>query len=98
MKEKTYLLRQINFGKKGELSREITEALIKKIGKTGFSKLIRDLLTSEYSTKKEFKQAKINRIIERRKNLKNQIPLISKELLDLEKQLGKLGYKLKGLE
>jgi hypothetical protein len=78
--------------KKGELEYYIIEQLEKK--KVDFSKLIRNLLISEFSNKKEFKDAKINRILNERKNLKSKIPKISNELINLEKQLNKLGYKL----
>jgi len=95
---KEYLKRDINFGKKGEISREIAETLIKESGKTGFSNMVRKALIACYLNKKEFNHIKINKLLYERKELKSKIPKISKKLQITEKQLNKLGYKLKGLE
>ncbi len=81
---------------KGDIAYNIVEELEKK--KIDFSELMRRLLISEFVNKKEFKQAKINRLLSQRKELKSQIPKISDELKIKEKQLKRLGYELKDLE
>ena len=77
---------------RNDLAFGIVEELEKR--KVDFSKLIRSLLVSEFSNKKEFKEAKIKRLLNQRKELQKKIPEISKQLLNNEKQLNKLGYDL----
>lgn len=98
MSKNKYLRTSINFGKKGELSRELAEKLIKEVGKIGFSNVVRKALIACYLNKKEFRDVKINKLLYERKELKSQVPKISKQLQEKEKQLNKLGYKLKDLE
>ena len=98
MAREKYLLKKINFGKKGEKSRELAEILLNKCGKTGFSKVVRNALVAFYSNDKEYSEFKTNMLLSKRKELKLKIPKISEELQINEKQLNKLGYKLKELE
>lgn len=98
MTRKKYLLKKVNFGKKGDLSREIAEQVLKKSGKTGFSKVVREALVTHFSTRKEFNDAKICALLNERKKLKKKVPEISKQLQKNEKELNKLGYKLDELE
>ncbi|HEY0089697.1 MAG TPA: hypothetical protein VGB37_12695 [Candidatus Lokiarchaeia archaeon] len=94
MVKKHYLIKAINFGKKGELAREIVEHLEKKVGKSKLSKHIRNSVIAYFSTNKEFNQMKINQLLNERKELQSQIPNISNMLLDNERKLNELGYKL----
>ena len=98
MARQKYLLKKVSFGKKGDLAREIAESIIKKVGKTGFSKEVRNALIAYFSTNKEFNQVKIKQLLYERKELKKKIPEISKQLILNEKDLNKLGYKLDELE
>lgn len=81
---------------KGDIEYNIIEELEKK--KINISELIRRLLVSEYIDKPEFKQAKIKRMLNQRKEKKKEIKGISEDLLKYEEELNKLGYELKGLE
>jgi hypothetical protein len=94
MAKQKYFVTSINFGKKGELSREIIEQLLKKVGKIGLSKEIRNAVVFYFSNNKNFNEAKINQLINQRKEIKARIPEISRQLEDNEKSLNKLGFKL----
>jgi len=94
MVKQKYFVTSINFGKKGDLSREIIEQLLKKVGKTGLSKEIRNAVVFYFSNNKDFNEAKIAQLINQRKDIKKQIPEISRQLLENEKSLNKLGFKL----
>ena len=78
---------------RNEMAYGIIEELEKR--KVDFSKLIKNLLVSEFINKKEFKTAKIKRLLNQRKELQKKVPEISNQLQDNEKKLNKLGYKLK---
>ena len=97
-KQEKYLNRNINFGRKGEISREIVEAIIKRKGNWGLSEEIRRALIFTFSNDKFFTQDKINKILERRKRNLQQVHELSKQLDKDEEELNKLGYKLKELE
>lgn len=77
---------------RNDLAYGIIEEMEKK--KLDFSKVIRNLLVSEFSNKKEFKKAKINRLLNSRKELNKKIQEISGQLRENEKQLNKLGHEL----
>ena len=94
MTNKKYLIKSINFGKKGELSREIIEVLEKRAGKIGLSKEIKRAIVFYFMDDKQFNEIKIKKLLHERKELSLQIPEISKELQYNEKKLNKLGYKL----
>ena len=78
--------------KKDDIVYQIIEEFEKK--KIDFSKLMRDLLLSEFSGNEEFRQIKIKRLLFDRKNIKEKIKKISKELIDNEEELNNLGYSL----
>jgi hypothetical protein len=94
MTKKKYLIKAINFGKKGEKARELIEELEKKIGKTELSKQIRNAVIAFFSREEEFNPVKIKHLLLERKELQKKIPKISKKLLENEKKLNTLGYKL----
>jgi hypothetical protein len=77
---------------KGDIAYDIVEKLESK--KCDFSKIMREALIFYFINKEEFKQAKIEGLLTKRKELKDKIPEISKELQTNEKLLNKLGYKL----
>ena len=97
-KQSNPLIRAINFGRKGELAWEIVQGIKKHKGNWGISEEVRKAIIFTFSNNKSFNQEKINKLIEERENLKQQVPEISKQLLENEKKLNKLGYKLKDLE
>lgn len=96
MKKKRYLITTINFGKEGDMSRNIIERLLEK--HKDISKVVRQALIAYFSTAREFTDVKIQNLLNERKNLKQKIPDISEQLAKLEEQLNKLGYKLKDEE
>jgi hypothetical protein len=77
---------------KGDIAYYIIEELEKR--KTDFSSLMRRLIVTEFSNKTEFKQAKINRLLNERKMIKKEVPKISKQLEENEKELNRLGHKI----
>jgi len=94
MSQKKYLRTSINFGKRGELSREIVEKIIKKKGNVGLSEEIRKALVTHFSNKPEFKEAKINSLIEERKKLHKELKNLSEKLSNNGDDLEKLGYEV----
>ena len=93
-KNKRYLIKSINFGLKGDLSRNIIEQLEKRMGKTELSKEVRKAVITHFSNRKEFNNDKINQLLNERSELRKQIPEISKQLQKNADQLHKLGYEV----
>lgn len=96
MKKKRYLIKTVNFGKPGDVSRNIIERLLEK--NIDISKITRKAIAAYFSTSKEFTHSKIQNLLEERSKLKEKIPEISNDLLKIEDKLNKLGHKLKNDE
>jgi len=94
MKKRKYFIKSINFGKEGDMSRTVIE----KIPEQKLSEVVRRAIVNYFYIHPEFKEAKIRKTLEDRKDIKDKILSISKELKDNEKTLTKLGYKLNELE
>lgn len=92
-KEK-YLIKGINFGKKGDPARQLIEDYIKKHGNMATSKLIRQLVVFYLSDKPEFEKHKIEALKFQRKQLKKQIYEIGKKLEKNADELEEAGYSL----
>jgi len=88
----------INLGNEKDLSRIISDKLKKKVGNKGFSKVIRELLISNFSTKEDFKTTQIQQLKTERKFLMLEIKRIQRRILDNADKLTELGYELKDLE
>ena len=68
-KRKKYLIKSVNFGKPGEISRELIEEYEKSFGSNKTSEMIRDLITKSLSANKEFDYFKIRNLKEERKKI-----------------------------
>jgi len=91
MRKKKYLIKPINFGAEGDLSRLLIEKFEQKNGKQHTSELIRNLVLGALSGKKEFNQAKIDVLRARRKDLKKKMAEIAKELTNNSEELENFG-------
>ena len=85
--------KSINLGQKGEYARELVEHLEKKIGNKEFSKIMRKLIINEFSNKKEYKEAKINSILTKRKSVRELIKQANKINEETKENLKKIGWK-----
>ena len=76
---KKYLIKPINFGGVEEPARILIEKYMEQNGGS-VSKLVRDIVVNYLSNKKEYKDHKINLLIEQRKKMNQEVQRLSKEL------------------
>jgi hypothetical protein len=91
VKDKT---KSISFGRKGELARSVVERMEKQLGKTEFSKFVRDAVVAYSINKPEFKQIKIDGLLEQRKILQKRFKELNDEILKNSEELEKYGVDL----
>lgn len=95
--KKRRLIRSVNFGEPGDLSRELIEIYERKVGKNKLSKLVRDSVIAALSKDKTFENHKVNMIINKRKELMSEMKMIQAEILHNADLLEKMGVDVNDL-
>ncbi len=93
-KPKKYLIKSVNFGEVGNLSRIIVEKYEKLYGKQAFSSLMRKLVLIYLSDKPEFDEFKIQKLLFERQELIKQKKEVAKKLNENAEQLEKKNFDI----
>lgn len=93
MSRKEILTKTINFGRKGDIGRQLVERIEKKYGNRALSNIVRKSLIACMSNKPEFKEAKKRALLEERKEIRKKLKEANDQMQKNADELEKLGYE-----